>query len=73
MRSIRICLTISPRYIPLVIFSYLFGEEVNTDEDRKMVSKAPGLGVESMSHVQSGLGELFLESSDTHNTENRVK
>lgn len=27
MRSIRICLTISPRYIPLVIFSYLFGDE----------------------------------------------
>lgn len=51
MRSIRICLTISPRYIPLVIFSYLFGEGGdNTDEDIKMVSKDPGLGVESVSH-----------------------
>lgn len=29
VRSIRIRLTISPRYIPLVIFSYLFGEEVD--------------------------------------------
>lgn len=27
VKSMRICRTISPRYMPLVIFSYLFGEE----------------------------------------------
>lgn len=49
MRSIRILLTISPRYIPLVIFSYLFGEEgIRLARAEKWFLQGPGLGAESM-------------------------
>lgn len=74
VRSIRICLTISPRYIPLVIFSYLFGEEgirLMRTEERFLRTQ---VWVWRACHmVQSGPEELFLQSSNTYNTENRVK
>lgn len=76
MRSIRICLTISPRYIPLVIFSYLFGGEGRRPmraerwflRTQVWVWKAHG-------HLkfpgQSGLGRPFLRLSNKCNTERR--
>jgi hypothetical protein len=76
VRSIRIRLTISPRYIPLVIFSYLFGERwIRPD------GEDAGLGVESKSHGHMAPGihgsqwprRLSLQLSKKHNTENRVK
>lgn len=74
VRSIRICLTISPRYIPLVIFSYLFGEEgITLMRTEKWFLRTQVWVWRACHMVQSGLGELFLELSDTYYRENRVK
>lgn len=70
VRSIRIRLTISPRYIPLVIFSYLFGEEGKrrVGEGRKVLSEDARLGVESKPlapevHGSQWAGRLVLRLS----------